>query len=73
MSGTTEVLVYPRFVETPRGARVDNSSVIARFMVGQEFTDRTSADRKVHRITRIDRDGIWGVECEPETVMEPSK
>lgn len=65
MSGP-EVLVYPRLVQSPRGGVIDNSSVIARFRVGQDFTDRTSEDKKVYEITLIDSEGIWGVEREPE-------
>lgn len=70
---SSQVLVYPRFAQGATGRRVDNSAVISRFRVGQEFCDRTSRDKKVYRITLIDREGIWGVECEPETAMEPSK
>lgn len=65
-----EVLVYPRFVQNQRGDRVDNSSVIARFRVGQDFTDRTSDDRTVYRITLINSEGIWGVEREPQASEE---
>lgn len=73
MTGTREVLVYPRFVQSARGARIDNSSIISRFRVGQEFCDRASAEKKVYRITLINWEGIWGVEREQETAMEPSK
>jgi hypothetical protein len=66
-----EVLAYPRFVQNPSGSATDRSSVIARFMVGQDFCDRTSEAKTVYIITRIDHEGIWGIEREES--LEPSK
>lgn len=61
-----EVLVYPRRVEIPDGAPIDNSAVIRFFLVGQDFTERTRHGSRVYRITRISREGIWGTPKDTE-------
>jgi hypothetical protein len=57
-----EVLLYPRTWQDPStGRTVDASPVIAFFLVGQPFNLRTKDGVQRFRITRIDREGIWGV------------
>lgn len=67
MSERREILVYERILRHPSGQESDRSAVISQFRVGGDFNQVSrGAVVQAYEITRIDAQGIWGVERAPQ-------